>query len=446
MPTTFGDTRMSVMPQVYLAPIVQPAPVGEAFNSGLQGQQALAQVAENAKMQPVREQLAQVDLEAAKRNLLKPMLEPIGQSLAMRPRSVPSVYDPKSYEEGLKQLQLDAYTKAYNEAAQQGKTPDEADVIAQDYLATPSVAADLNTKAANGAWITQPDVMDQVRVNKFRNLVTGATESKDEVFKSAEQMADEAIRGEKSQWVQKAIADPSDPTGRTSMWVNYNTLTGETRPIGGDVAGTSLAAVRQSQVDRNIQLNDVSKETEASRRAYADLNGGVVPPTAQIQAWANAAAKEGVSVPTYLRVLHSSNPLLLNAYFKTVMTSGPIAANAQYPAQAKEGTEMMAAIKRDEDAILASRQITAPAGGAADIGAAAVGVPGMNTPAAVPSIAFQSTATPSRAAPVAATARTWNAPTVADAQSLVTSGMAKEGDKVVVGNQSFTVKNTAGGR
>lgn len=338
-----GDTRMSVFPQVALPnpAYANPGMPLVAFNQGLDTSTKLAQIAEDYKMQPLKEQMAQIQLKEAQRQLLKPLLQPTTQTLEMQDRQVPSVFDPKLYKE--------AYDSALAERmstyADPTVEPSPEDLQYAEHQATAS------------SWVVQPNAQDSYIKKHFTNLETGADVTQTDFSKSADQIATEqALANQRNmpKFVQKTLVGPD---GKATVY-NVNLDTGEKTPLGEDAEASSRAALRQAQMDRYSQLNDVSKQTAASQQIYRNINGGVVPSPAQIAAWSQAASHEGVSIPMYLRILKSSSPYMVNGYLKQLMTNGPQMAEALFPGIGAEAQKILAQSQADEEAIAQSQAAT----------------------------------------------------------------------------------------
>ena len=344
MPITTGDTRMSVMPQVaFPAPVQIPDPLA-GLNSGLDTAGKYAQLAENEQMNPLRQQLAQLNVYAQRaeneqmnpirqqlaqlqvkenqRNLLKPILQPTTQEVVTESRPVAPVFNQEAYGTDYKTT----YDTAYDEAISTGSNADVADRYAHEK------ATALTDRDAY--YVQQPNAQDRFIKSNAINLETGAPVSTTTFNKGAEEIADAEARvkaSAKNPW-QNFQAVGSDGKQHAYSW---NAVTG--MQIDHGVAG-----VAQSNIERNASAVDLNASTvtlNAQRLKNLEQTYTLAAQTAQgqeiyarlgltdkgvRQQYAAAAVKAGMALSAYVLLTKKDHASEIYGYLRAKASGVPI--------------------------------------------------------------------------------------------------------------------------
>ena len=385
---TTGDTRMSVMPQVAFPAPVQISPPLAAFNSGVNTAANLAQLAEEQKMQPLREQLAQLQVSEAQKNLLKPVLQPTFQERVPTDRQPPPVFDETEYNKDYGA----AYNDAYDEALGTGSNADVADRYAHQKAAS--------IVHADTYWAVQPVVQDWSVKKHFTDLGTGKEVVQTEVGKTADEIAAEAGlaaqrfgSATRGQWAPRTITNPD--TGEATA-IEYNVATGETRTLGVDSRVQATVDINAARIKKITQDYEIAAQNQQGQAIYAQM--GLADKGVR-QQYAVAAAKAGISLSAFVLGSQRPNAADIYGYLKARASGIPLnaimAANgiAYSPQVVKDAEEVQAQAAQYEKGLAEARTAVNTPTQPADASFFQPGAPVAVTPMANPAVAGQSRVT-----------------------------------------------------
>jgi hypothetical protein len=448
---TTGDTRMSVMPQVAFPAPVQISPPLAAFNSGVNTAANLAQLAEEQKMQPLREKMAQLQEQQLQKQVNAPIWDLKSQTTELQPRDTPPT-DQGAPVDGA----------AYDALIKGGLT--DAQAVGALIWQGPNVSGE----SMPGAHKALTDAgFDEDRINALLNppeppptpevkqdLYTvstyadrnnpGRTRTERALHKTAEQVAAEAAlttqRGrEKDQWVTKDVTDPADPSKVITL--STNLTTGESKILGGAAKTTSQIALSQVKAEAAQQAMKYAAQTQQARAIWASVIGHV-PDQHELTQMELEARTIGANVPMLALIDRSSSSFYIKSYMKALSSQNP-----DVRASAQDALPEDPAIRKSILAEIDQISKAAPALGAQLNTANGITVPGMTpgAPAVVPAITNPPTIGASAVtqprtnfpAPVSV-APAKNFATLQAAQAAYAAGALQVGDKVTVGGQPGT--------
>lgn len=451
---TTGDTRMSVMPQVaFPAPVQLPEPLA-AFNSGVDTVSHMAQIAQDEQMNPLRQQLAQLNVQEAQKRLDQPIWDLKSQTTELQPRDVPPVDQGATIDDAAYQALIKgglSKEEAEGALTWQGPNASGEDVTgAHEILANEGFDEDTINKLLNPpqppAAPEIPQDLYSVSTYEDRNH-PGRTRTARALHQTAEQMKDIAAQAMqrsavKGHFKQVTIMQTDANGNKIPVVMNLNEDTNELTPLGTNAAVAStidLNALKGQQISENMRY---AAQTQQARAVWANVIGRV-PDQHELAQMELEARTIGANVPMLALINRSSSAFYIKSYMKALSSQNPdVRASAQdaLPDDPVVRKSILAEIDQISKA--------APALGAQLDTANGIKVPGMapGAPTAVsipsnPAIAGQAGVTVmprvDMPAPVTA-APAKNFATLQAAQAAYAAGTLQVGDKVTVGGQPGT--------
>ena len=446
---TTGDTRMSVMPQVaFPAPVQIPDPLA-GLNSGLDTAGKYAQLAENEQMNPLRQQLAQLNVQEAQKRLDQPIWDLKSQTTELQPRDVPPVDQGATIDDAAYQALIKGgLSKEEAEGALTWQGPNvsgESVTGAHEILANEGFDEDTINKLLNPspppAAPEIPQDLYSVSTYEDRNH-PGRTRTERALHQTAEQMRDIAAQAtqrgrEKDQWVTKDVTDASGNV----ITLSTNLTTGESKVLGGAAKTTSQIDLNQAKTEASKQATQYAAQTQQAKAVWANVIGHV-PDQHELTQMELEARTIGANVPMLALINRSSSAFYIKSYMKALSSQNPdVRSSAQdaLPDDPVVRKSILAEIDQISKA--------APALGAQLDTANGIKVPGMTpgTSADVPAITnlpaigagAVTQPTTNIPAPVSV-APAKNFATLQAAQAAYAAGTLRVGDKVTVGGQPGT--------
>ena len=446
---TTGDTRMSVMPQVaFPAPVQIPDPLA-GLNSGLDTAGKYAQLAENEQMNPLRQQLAQLNVQEAQKRLDQPIWDLKSQTTELQPRDVPPVDQGATIDDAAYQALIKGgLSKEEAEGALTWQGPNvsgESVTGAHEILANEGFDEDTINKLLNPSQPPAQEIpQDLYSVSTYEDRNhPGRTRTERALHQTAEQMRDIAAQAtqrgrEKDQWVTKDVTDASGNV----ITLSTNLTTGESKVLGGAAKTTSQIDLNQAKAEASKQATQYAAQTQQAKAVWANVIGHV-PDQHELTQMELEARTIGANVPMLALINRSSSAFYIKSYMKALSSQNPdVRSSAQdaLPDDPVVRKSILAEIDQISKA--------APALGAQLDTANGIKVPGVTpgAPTAVsipsnPAVAGQSRVTVrpgvNMPAPVSV-APAKNFATLQAAQAAYAAGTLQVGDKVTVGGQPGT--------
>ena len=385
---TTGDTRMSVMPQLaFPAPVQLPEPLA-GLNAGLDTADKYAQLAQNEQMNPLRQQLAQLSVQEAQKNLLKPVLQPTYQERIPTDRQPPAVFDQAGYDKDYG----DAYNDAYDEAVDTGSNPEVA-----DHYAHQKAASIVN---ADTYWAAQPVVQDWSVKKHFTDLGTGKEVVQTEVGKTAEEIAAEAALGNErnarftqGHFTRVTIMQTDADGNKVPVLMNLNVDTNELTPLGTNASLAITQGTADARIRKMAQDYEIAAQTQQGQAIYAQMG---LADKAVRQQYAVAAAHAGISLSAFVLGSQRPNAADIYGYLKARASGIPVnaimAANgiAYSPQVVKDAEDVQAQAAQYEKGLANARASANTPTQPADASFFQPGAPVAVAPMSNPAVAGQS--------------------------------------------------------
>jgi hypothetical protein len=347
---TTGDTRMSVMPQLaFPAPVQLPEPLA-GLNAGLDTAGKYAQLAENEQMNPIRQQLAQLQVRQAQKQLDQPVWDLKSQTTELQPRDVPPVDQGATIDDAAYQALIKgglSKEEAEGALTWQGPNASGEDVTgAHEILANEGFDEDTINKLLNPpqppAAPEIPQDLYSVSTYEDRNN-PGRTRTERALHQTAEQMRDIAAQAiqrghEKEQWVTKDVTDPSDPNRVITL--STNLTTGESKVIGGAAKTASQIDLNQAKTEASKQATQYAAQTQQAKAVWANVLGHV-PSQKELDQMNLDARLHGCSVPMIAMIRKSQYGPYIMSYLGAInglrpeLRDNPTGAWPQDPAAQK---------------------------------------------------------------------------------------------------------------
>ena len=331
---TTGDTRMSVMPQVaFPAPVQLPEPLA-AFNSGVDTVSHMAQIAQDEQMNPLRQQLAQLNVQEAQKRLDQPIWDLKSQTTELQPRDVPPVDQGATIDDAAYQALIKGgLSKEEAEGALTWQGPNvsgESVTGAHEILANEGFDEDTINKLLNPpqppAAPEIPQDLYSVSTYEDRNH-PGRTRTERALHQTAEQMKDIAAQAMqrsavKGHFKQVTIMQTDANGNKIPVVMNLNEDTNELTPLGTNAAVAStidLNALKGQQISENMRY---AAQTQQARAVWANVIGRV-PDQHELAQMELEARTIGANVPMLALINRSSSAFYIKSYMKALSSQNP---------------------------------------------------------------------------------------------------------------------------